>query len=169
MVVYTISTTLLPVAIDPTQRQSAPSPPAVLTNNQTIVLGALPSSVTISNTPLTVTATADVERACSEWVAGELQRNGILHHRQPVDRPIIRCFLGERGTQQHGKPAPSPHRNRARPDASLTYNAANSVSGTVLILPQGSNTQSQTITFPPLPSVQYGNTFSLSASSNPPA
>ena len=49
-VVYTIGTTLLPVPIDPTQRQSPPSDPAVLTNNQTIVLGppALPSSVSIS-------------------------------------------------------------------------------------------------------------------------
>ncbi|MGD1107272.1 MAG: PASTA domain-containing protein, partial [Terracidiphilus sp.] len=55
-VAYTISTTLLPVPIDPSPGQSAPSPPAVLTNNQTIVLGppALPSSVSISTSPLTV-------------------------------------------------------------------------------------------------------------------
>ncbi len=57
-VVYTITTTLVP---DPNgnQRQSPPSPPAVLKNNQTIVLGSLPSSVLISSSPLTATATAE--------------------------------------------------------------------------------------------------------------
>ena len=35
-----------------------------------------------------------------------------------------------------------------------------------MVLPQGSTTQSQTISFPQLPNVQYGNTFSLSASSS---
>jgi hypothetical protein len=63
-VAYTISTTLLPIpVIDPTPRQSAPSPPAVLTNNQTIVLGSLPSSVSISSSTQTVTATAETNSA----------------------------------------------------------------------------------------------------------
>ena len=46
------------------------------------------------------------------------------------------------------------------------YNAASPVSGTFAILPQGSNLQSQTITFAQLHDVQYGSTFSLSASSS---
>jgi hypothetical protein len=44
-----------------------------------------------------------------------------------------------------------------------SYNAASAVSGTFAILPQGSNLQSQVISFA---HVQYGGTFSLSASSS---
>ncbi len=60
--IYTIATTLVPDTVGSTSRSSAPSPPAVLTVGQTIVLGPLPSSVSISNSPpstLPVTATAE--------------------------------------------------------------------------------------------------------------
>src|SRR4029079_17166465 len=57
-VVYTISTTLVPDPGTNTQRESPPSPPAVLTVDQRIVLGSLPSSVSIANSSINVTATA---------------------------------------------------------------------------------------------------------------
>ncbi|MGD1108379.1 MAG: MBG domain-containing protein, partial [Terracidiphilus sp.] len=62
--------------------------------------------------------------------------------------------------------ASQPGTDLLQPGNPPYYNAANSVSGTFTILPQGSNTQSQTINFPQLPNVQYGSTFSLSASSS---
>jgi hypothetical protein len=156
--VYTISTTLLPVAIDPTPRQSAPSPPAVLTINQNIVLGALPSSVTLPG-PQIVTATAETT-------------NGDPTGQQVSFSATGPCAIGSQSISGGVSSATvtlsstgSCTITASRAGAS-TYNAASPVSGTFMILPQGSNTTSQTITFPQLPSVQYGGTFSLSASSS---
>jgi sugar lactone lactonase YvrE len=158
--VYTISTTLLPVAIDPTQRQSAPSPPAVLTINQNIVLGALPSSVTLPG-PQTVTATAETT-------------NGAANAQQVSFSATGPCSIGSQSPpDSNGVSSASVTLNStgsctitASQAGTSTYNAASPVSGTFMILPQGSNTTSQTITFPALQSVQYGGTFSVSASSS---
>ena len=116
-VVYTIATTLLPVPIDPSPGQSAPSPPAVLTNNQTIVLGppALPSSVSISTSPLTVYATAE-SNGVANGLAGELQR---IARRDPAPSPASRprtatAFPRPAWPSTAREAAPSPHRSRAR-------------------------------------------------------
>jgi hypothetical protein len=172
-VVYTISTTLLPVPIDPTPGQSAPSPPAVLTNNQTIVLGppALPSSVSISTSPLTVYATAE-----SNGVANGLQvifsavsatgACSIASQLPPDSNGVSSATVALNSTGSCTITASQPGTDLSQPGNPPYYNAANSVSGTFTILAQGSNTQSQTINFPQMPNVQYGSTFSLSASSS---
>ncbi len=172
-VVYTIGTTLLPVPIDPTQRQSPPSPPAVLTNNQTIVLGppALPSSVSISTSPLTVYATAE-----SNGVVNGLQVSfsaisatgscSIASQSPPDSNGVSSATVALNSAGSCTITASQPGTDLSQPGTPPYYNAANSVSGTFTILPQGSNTQSQTINFPQLPNVQYGSTFSLSALSS---
>ncbi len=156
-VVYTITTTLVP---DTTggQRSSPPSPPAVLTMNQSISLGPVPSSVTLSTTPLTVTATA-----MSAGMPNGLQVNfsatgtcsiGVQSITSNVSSATV--LLNSTGSCTVTASQPG----------TTAYNAASAVSGTFTILAQGSNTLSQTISFAPLQEVQYGNTFSLSASSS---
>jgi sugar lactone lactonase YvrE len=161
-VVYTISTTLAPVTIDPTQRQSPPSPPAVLTNDQTIVLGALPSSVVLSTTSPIVTATAQTNG----------NPNGLEVNFSATGTPAGACSIGSQSIASGVSSATvsvtsagSCTITASQPGAS-GYNAADPVSGTFAILPQGSSTQSQTITWATLPNVQYGSTFPLSASSS---
>jgi sugar lactone lactonase YvrE len=156
-VVYTISTVLAPDTTGATQRQSPPSVPAVLKNDQTIALGPLPSSVTLANPP-TVTATA---------LSG-----GVPNGLQVVFSAAGSCSIGSQSLANNVSSAAvvlstagSCTVTAAQP-GSTSYNAANSVSGTFMVLPQGSSIQSQTISFAPLPSVQYGNTFPLSASSS---
>jgi phosphotransferase system HPr-like phosphotransfer protein len=178
-VVYTIATTLLPVPIDPSPGQSAPSPPAVITNNQTIVLGPpmLPSSVSISTSTLTVSATAEsngaangqqvsfsavsTTGACS-IVAGSQSVEPVSNGTGGVSSATIAL----NSTGSCTITASQPGTDLSQPGNPPYYNAANSVSGTFTILPQGSTAQSQTINFPQLPTVQYGSTFSLSASSS---
>ncbi len=168
VVVYTISTTLAPVPIDPTQRQSPPSAPAVLKNDQTITLGPLPSSVVISGPQPTVTATA--------------MSGGIPNGLQVSFSATGSCAIGSQSIANNvssatvalnsiGSCTITASQSGTNPPPAGTlmssyYNPANSVSGTFTILPQGSNLTSQTISFPPLPNAQYGNTFSLSASSS---
>jgi sugar lactone lactonase YvrE/phosphotransferase system HPr-like phosphotransfer protein len=172
-VVYTISTTLLPVPIDPSPGQSAPSPPAVLTNNQTIVLGppALPSSVSISTSPLTVYATAESNGAANglQVSFSAISATGscsIASQSPPDSNGASSASVALNSAGSCTITASQPGTNLSQPGNPPFYNAANSVSGTFTILPQGSNTQSQTINFPQLPNVQYGSTFSLSASSS---
>jgi sugar lactone lactonase YvrE len=166
MVAYTISTTLLPIpVIDPTPRQSVPSPPAVLTNDQTIVLGppALPSSVNFSTSTLSVYATAE-----SNGTANGLQVSFA------AVSATSSCAIGNQSIDNATGissatvtlNSPGSCTITASQSGAATYNAANPVSGTFTILPANSNTQSQTILFPQLPAVQYGGTFSLSASSS---
>jgi sugar lactone lactonase YvrE len=160
-VVYTISTTLLPVPIDPTQRQSAPSPPAVLKNDQTINLGPLPSSVNISVSQTTVTATA-----LSGGVPNGLQVNfsatgPCMIASQSIASNISSATVTLNSTGTCTITASQTGTN--------TYNAAIAVSGAFTILPQSSGLLPQTITFAPLPAVQYGSTFTFSASSSAPA
>jgi hypothetical protein len=156
--VYTIATTLVP---DPSgsQRQSPPSPPAVLTINQNIVLGALPSSVTLPG-PQTVTATAE-----SNGIANGLPAN--ISATGP-------CSIASQSTNPTTGVTSASVTLSSTGSCSITasqagaseYNAASPVSGAFTILPQGSSTTSQTITFAPLQSVQYGSPFSLSATSS---
>ncbi len=171
---YTISTTLLPVTIDPSQGQSAPSPPAVLTNNQTIVLGSLPSSVTLSSSPVTVTATAESNSvpnglqvsftASGPCAIGSQSVSPVSNGAGGVSSATVTlsdmgtCIItaSQPGTSPPATGTPTPP----------YYNAANAVSGSFMILSATSNTKSQTINFAPLANVQYGNTFSLSATSS---
>jgi len=163
-VVYTISTILVP---DPTggQRQSPASPPAVLTNDQTISLGPLPGSVVITS-PLTVTATA-----MSAGVPNGLQVNFSAKGSCSIGSQSIANGVSSASVALNSTGSCTITASQAGdgPFQSPTppyYNAANSVSGTFTILAQGSNTASQTINFPTLQNTQYGNTFSLSATSS---
>jgi hypothetical protein len=160
MVVYTISTILAPVSLDPTQRQSPPSPPAVLKNDQTISMGPLPSSVLLSATPTTVTATA-----LSGGIANKLQVNFSATGSCSIGTQSIDTTSGISSATVALSSTGNCNITASQP-GSNAFNPANAVSGTFIILPANSNISSQTITFAPLQNVQYGNTFTLSASSS---
>ena len=154
-VVYTITTSLVP-DMSGASRSSVPSPPAVLKNNQSIVLGPLPSSVTLGNPPI-VTATA--------------MSGGSPNGLQVVFTATGSCSIGTQALAANVSSAVvtlaatgSCTVTAAQP-GSTAFNAANSVSGTFAVLPAGSGIRSQTINFAALPNVQYGNTFSFSATS----
>jgi hypothetical protein len=162
-VVYTISTTLAPVPIDPTQRVSLPSVPAVQTNDQTITLGPLPSSVVLSNPPPTVNATATSSSGLQvNFSAAGTCSIGAQSITSGVSSAAVILNSAGSCTITASQPGTNPSQTGTPP----YYNAANNVSGTFTILPLGSSTAPQTITFAPLQDVQYGSTFSLSASSN---
>ncbi len=169
-VIYTISTTLAPVALDPTQRQSPPSAPAVLKNDQTISMGPLPSSVVISQSTVMATATA-----MSGGSPNGLQVNfSAAGSCAIVNQSIATIANGGASSATvtlngTGSCAITASQPGTSPLLTLTppyYNPADAVSGTFTILPQGSTTASQTITFAPLQNSQYGSTFPLSASSS---
>ena len=155
-VVYTVTTTLVPDTAGPS-RQSVFSPPAVLKNDQSITLGPLPSSVTLANPPI-ITATA-----MSGGVPNGLQ---VVFHAtgscaissQSIVSNVSSAILSLTTTGSCTVSASQPGTN--------AFNAANSVSGTFMVLPLGSTTRSQVITFAPLANAQYGGSFSLSASSS---
>ena len=153
-VVYTVTTTLVPDTAGAAPRQSVPSPPAVLKNDQTIVLGAVPSSVLITG-PLTVTATA--------------MSGGVPNGLQVVFSATGSCTIGGQSILSNVSSATVTLNNAgictviAAQPGSTSFNAANSVSGTTMVLP---NITSQTISFAALPNAQYGGSFSLSASSS---
>ena len=155
-VVYTISTTLVPDT-GGAQRQSPPSVPAVLKNDQTITLGPLPSSVLLGNTP-TVTATA-----MSGGTPNGLQVNFIAAGSCSIGNQSIANNISSASVTLNTTGSCTITASQAGTSA---YNTANTVSGTFMVLPQGSNTMPQTISFATLQSVQYGNTFSLSALSS---
>ncbi len=174
--IYTIATTLLPVPIDPTTRSSAPSQPAVLAVGQSIVLGPLPSSVPLSSsTPSTLTVTATAE---SNNTGSGLSANG----QQVSFTASGQCSAGNSSINGQGVSSATVTLNSigsctitasqggdttAVPLPTTAYSAATPVSGTFTILPQGSTTQSQMITFGTLPSAQYGGSpFAVSATSN---
>jgi hypothetical protein len=174
-VIYTIATTLAPVQIDPTQRSSAPSVPAIVKNLQTIVLGVLPGSVTLSNTtPTVISVMATAE---TNGNPNGLQVDFVATGPCSVGTQTVTPVVGNTGgvssasvtLLNQGGCTITASQPGTNPTASSTppyYDAANSVSGTFTILPAGSTLQSQTISWPTLPSVQYGGTFSVSASSN---
>jgi hypothetical protein len=167
IVVYTISTTLVPDPDTSSQRQSAPSPPAVLTNDQTIVLGSIPSSAVINSSPLTVTATAETNGA-----ANGLQVNFSAAGSCSIGSQSLDTSTGVSSASVNLNSTGSCTLTASQPgyipsQAGVTgYNAATSVSASFTILPQGSTTQSQTISFGPLPNIDYGGTFSLNATSS---
>jgi hypothetical protein len=171
VVAYTITTTLAPVTLDPTQRQSAPSPPAVMTIDQTITLGPLPSSVTLPG-PQSVTATAMSSglpnglqvnfSATGNCAIGSLSVGPVSNGAGGVSSATVTLS----GTGSCTISASQSGTNPSPMSTSPYYNAASAVSGIFTILPQGSSLTSQTINFATLPNVQYGNTFSLSATSS---
>ncbi len=156
-VVYTISTGLVPDTTGGTARQSPPSVPAVLKNDQTIALGPLPSSVSLASPP-TVTATA-----LSGGVPNGLQvafsaTGSCAIGSQTIANNVSSATVSLSGTGSCTVTASQP--------GSTAFNAANSVSGTFTVLPLGSSLQSQTISFATLPGATYGGTFSPSATSS---
>jgi hypothetical protein len=155
-VVYTVSTILVPDA-NGTPRQSPPSPPALLKNDQSISLGPLPSSVTLDNPP-TLTATA---------LSG-----GVPNGLQVLFSAKGSCGIGNQSILNNVSSATvsltstgSCTISASQPGAAA-FNAANAVSGTFMVLPTGSGILSQTITFAPLQNAQYGGSFSLRATSS---
>lgn len=168
--IYTITTTLVPDTAGSTPRQSAPSAPAVLTLGQTIVLGPLPSSVVLGSsqpTLITVTATAESNNTPNMQQVSFSTSGPCSAQNLPVNTTtgVSSATVALTSTGSCTITA-SQAGNSATATAPPAYSAASPVSGTFAILPQGSNIQSQTITFGPLPSVQYGSGFSVSAASN---
>ncbi len=155
-VVYTVTTTLVPDANGPS-RQSLPSVEAVLKNDQSIVLGPVPSSVTIGNPP-SITATS---------LSG-----GVPSGLQVIFTSAGTCSIGSQFLSNNVSSAAILLNSTgtctitASQPGTTSFNAANTVSGTFMILPQGSGTKSQVITFAPLQNVQYGGSFALNASSS---
>ncbi|WP_348262908.1 choice-of-anchor D domain-containing protein [Telmatobacter sp. DSM 110680] len=161
-VVYTISTTLAPVTLDPTQRQSPPSPPAVLKNDQTINIGPLPSSVVLSATQTIVTATS-MSGGNPNGLQVSFNAAGPCAIVNQSVTPIASGGVSSATVALNNTGSCTITASQPGTDV---FNAANSVSGTFMILPAGSNTSAQTITFAPLQNSQYGNSFLLSASSS---
>ena len=155
-VVYTITTTLVPDPGTSIQRQSPPSPPAVLKNDQTITLGPVPSSVTITDQP-TITATA-----VSAGVPNGLPVNFTATGPCAIGNQSIANGVSSASVVLNGTGNCTIIASQA---GTSTFNAANAVSATFAILAQGSATKSQTINWAPIPNVQYGSRFVLSASS----
>jgi hypothetical protein len=156
-VVYTISTVLVPDATGGTSRQSPPSPPAVLKNDQTIALGPLPSSVTLANPP-TVTATALSGGLPNGLQVAFSATGSCAIGSQTIANNVSSATVALSGTGSCTVTASQP--------GGTAFNAANSVSGTFTVLSQGSSMQSQTISFATLPSVTYGGSFSPSATAS---
>ena len=153
-VVYTITTTLVPDTGGGAPRQSLPSAPAVVKYDQSIMLGPLPSSVLITS-PLIVAATA--------------MSNGVANGLLVAFSATGSCAIGSQTIASGVTSATVTFSTTgsctvtASQSGTNAFNAANSVSGSFMVLPQGSATQSQMITnFATLPNVQYGSTFSLS-------
>jgi hypothetical protein len=151
-VVYTIATNLAPVPIDPTTRQSAPSTPAVLKNDQTITLGSLPSSALVS-TQLAVTATA--------------MSNGVANGLQVNFNTTGPCVITNQSIASGVSSATVTLNNTgsctiiASQEGGTTYNAATSVSGSFPILPQ-SAAQAITLANVP-PSAAFNSSFTVMA------
>ncbi len=167
--VYTIATTLV-MDPDGSQRSSAPSPPAVVALNQTIVLGSVlvpfPSSVLISNSPVTVTATAE-----TNGVANGLQVSFSTSGPCSIGTQSIMNGVSSANVNLSGtgictiKASQAGNASNSQP-GTTDYNAASPVQGSFTILPEGSNTKSQTITFGALANVVYGIVpFTVSATS----
>ena len=159
VVVYTITTTLAPVAIDPTtssSRQSVPSPPAVLKNNQTITLGSLPTSVLVSGPQPTVTATS-----MSNGNPDGLQVNFSATGSCSIANQSINTATGVSSATVALNSTGSCTIVAAQLGAT-SFNAATSVSGTFPILPQSA---AQTIMFTTSPpsTAAYNSIFSVAA------
>ncbi len=156
-VLYTITTTLLPVPIDPTQRQSQPSPPAVMKSEQSIAL-SLPGSAAISSSPLTIYATAETNGAANGLQVNFVATGSCSMASQSIASGISSASLNLNSTGSCNITASQ--------SGSSSYDAASSVSGSFTILSSGQSTQTQTINLAQLPGVQYGSLFSVSAISS---
>ncbi len=168
-VMYTITTILVPDASE-APRQSPASVPAVVKNDQTIVLAPLPSSVPLSQSTVTVSATT-----LSGGNPNGLQVNFSATGSCSVGSQSV-ASIGAGGassatinlsntgscTITASQPGTDPSQSGAAP----FYNAASAVSGSFAIVAQNSSLTSQTINWAPLPNKQYGNTFSLSATAS---
>jgi len=163
--VYTISTTLVADA-NGSQRQSAPSPPAVLTVNQTVVLGSLPSSVSITSSTLVVTATAESNGSPNMQLVSFGASGPCSVGASTVDANGVSSATVALNSTGSCTITASQMGDSTTATTTPAYSAAPPVSGTFTILPQGSTTQSQTIALGPLPSVQYGSGFTVSATSS---
>ncbi len=150
-VVYTITTTLLPVPIDPTERQSPPSPPAVMKTEQTILL-SLPGSASIASSPVTISATA----------SSGLQVNFVATGSCSIASQSIASGVSSARVNLNGTGSCNITASQL---GSSSYDAASPVSGSFTIQ-SGSSGQSQTINFSPLANMQYGGTFTLTATSS---
>jgi hypothetical protein len=142
----------------------------VQTNNQTIVLGALQSSVSISTSPLTVTATAETTAGAASGLQVNFAATGscsIVSQAPPDSNGVSSASVALNTTGTCTITASQPGTNLLQPGNPPYYNAATPVSGTFNIQQAGSSTLSQTILgFQQLPTLRYGGTFSLSATSS---
>jgi phosphotransferase system HPr-like phosphotransfer protein len=153
-VVYTITTTLAPVPIDPTTRQSAPSVPAVLKNDQTITLGALPVSVLLTGTPPTVTATAMSNGSPNGLQVNFGTTGPCSIANQSITNGVSSATVALNGTGSCTIIAAQP--------GGTTYNPATSQSGTFPILAQ-SGAQTITFTTSPPSTAAYKSSFTVAA------
>ena len=167
-VVYTISTTLVPDPGTNTQRQSPPSPPAVLTVDQTIVLGALPSSVSISNPSLLVTATAKANGVPNLQLVNFTATGPCTAGPSSIDGSGVSSATVTLTSTGACTITASQGGNSTTVQSGTAYNAAAPVSSTFMIVSGSSNTASQTISFPQLSNVQYGSSpVTVSATASP--
>ncbi len=155
-VVYTIGTNLVPDTDTMTTRQSPPSQPAVLKNDQSITLGTLPISALVT-TQTTVTATA-----LSNGTPNGLQVNfsttgpcAIVN--QSITAGVSSATVALNATGSCAITAAQP--------GGTTYNAAKSVSGSFPILPSSA---AQTINFTTLPpsTAAYQSSFKVVATAS---
>ena len=159
-VVYTITTTLAPDLGTNTQRQSGPSSPAVMTIDQTIVLTPLPSSVPLSNSSISVTATAESNGSANHQLVNFTSSGSCSAGASSIDTTsgISTATVTLNSTGNCTITASQSGDSTTIPVVPPAYNSADPVSGTFMIVPQGSNLTAQTINFPQLPNAQYGNT-----------
>jgi hypothetical protein len=167
-VVYTISTTLVPDPGTNTQRQSPPSPPAVLTMDQTIVLGSLPSSASVSGPPVQVTATAKANNVPNMQLVTFTTTGPCSAGPSSIDGSGVSTATITLSTTGTCTITASQGGNSTTVQTGTAYNAATPVSGTFMIVSANSNTASQTINFPQLANVQYGSApVPVSATASP--
>jgi hypothetical protein len=163
--VYTITTTLVPDTGTSTERESLPSPPAVLTLDQTIALGSLPSSVSISSATLTVTATAESNGIPNGQLVNLSATGQCSAGSSSITSGVTSAVVTLNNTGSCTITASQAGFTTSQ-SGGTSYNAADSVTGSFTIVPQSSNLTSQTINFATLLNVHYGGTFTLNATSS---
>ncbi len=163
---YTITTTLVPDQITNQQRQSAQSTPAVLTFDQTITLGPVPSSVKITDAPITITATAK-SGGNPDGLQVNFSASGQCSIGSQTVDPSSGTSTATLNFSVTGKCTITASQAGQVVTASTAYNAAKSVSASFAILANTANNgASQTISFAPIGTVHYGSTFTPSATSS---
>ncbi len=163
--VYTIATTLVPDSSG-SQRSSAPSPPAVVTMNQTIVLGALQSSYAITDSPVTVTATAETNNSANMQLVSFSASGSCTVGSSTIASGVSSASVTLTGTGSCTITASQAGNITTAQSGQTEYNAATPASATFAITLQSSSTTPQVINFPALPNVQYGKMFTPAATDN---